>query len=118
MKKKINSEDIKAGDLIRCEGFDGVDSAREYRAVSDGDYLNNFGQYYLLDRPFKPVWGTVVGLVDGPMSRAVYLPGVYEDEQPWLTRYGWVEHSVILEFMGSSDPWVVIEGPEVGKDYV
>ena len=49
MKKSINQEDIKAGDLIRCEGFAGVDSAREYRAESDGDIYSIAGDSYLLD---------------------------------------------------------------------
>lgn len=118
MKKSIKREDIKAGDLIRCEGFDGTDSAREYRAICDGEAIYNSARYYLLDRPFNPVWGTVVGYVCGPRSRAVYLPGVEGDSLPWLTRDGWMAHSTILEFMESSDPWVVIDGPDEGMEYV
>lgn len=118
MKRRISSGEIKDGDLVRCEGHNGEDSAVEYRAVGDYDAVSVSGRYYLLDRPFEPVWGTVVGLVGEPSSRAVYLPGVAGDENPWLAQKGWVRHSDILDWMGQTDPWVVLEGPEEGKDYV
>lgn len=116
MKKTIDIEDIRQGDLIRWEGSDipdGFARAVEYRASKNGATWANVGTYYLLERPeslFEPHWGMVIGAPGEPSFRAAYLPGFAMDNYPWLAEGGWESDAWAKGRL--AEGWVVIEKPE------